>query len=86
MWHAARHGTGAELVDPTTASVAPAWDAIERMLEVASSALEAAGDRARVASFAERVRASGTGADRQRAALAEGLPALAALLRDSFAG
>lgn len=86
VWHAARHGTTADLVDPTTASVVPAWDAIERMLEVASSALEAAGDRARVASFAERVRASGTGADRQRAALAEGLPALAALLRDSFAG
>ncbi len=84
VWHAARHGAGADLVDPTTASVVPAWDAIERMLEVASGALEAAGDRARVASFVERVRASGTGADRQRAAFERGLPALAGLLRDSF--
>lgn len=86
VWHAARHGTGAELVDPTTASVAPAWDVIGRMLEFARGALEAAGDRARVASFAERVRAAGTGAERQRAALERGLPELAALLRESFTG
>lgn len=51
VWHAARHGTAADLVDPTTASAAPAWDVIEH---------------------------------RQRAALERGLPALAALLRESF--
>jgi carboxylate-amine ligase len=84
VWHAARHGMVAELVDPTTASVAPAWHVIGRMLEVASSALEAAGDRARVAAFAERVQASGTGADRQRAALERGLPELSALVWESF--
>ncbi|KAA6436232.1 YbdK family carboxylate-amine ligase [Agrococcus sediminis] len=85
VWHAARHGLDAGLVDPTTASVAPAWDVIERMLEAASPALDAAGDRGRVESLLERTRAAGNGAARQRAALAEGLPALERLLRTSFA-
>lgn len=84
VWHAARHGLDAGLLDPATASVAPAWDVIDRMIEAASPALEAAGDHGRVASLLERTRAAGNGAARQRAALAEGVPTLERLLRAAF--
>ncbi|WP_306233771.1 carboxylate-amine ligase [Agrococcus beijingensis] len=84
VWHAARHGLADDLVDPTTASAAPAWIVIERMLTVARAALETSGDWSRVAAVVERIRAEGTGAARQRAALAQGVPALAKLLRTTF--
>ncbi|MCR8671717.1 YbdK family carboxylate-amine ligase, partial [Agrococcus sp. HG114] len=59
VWHAARHGTEADLVDPASASAAPAWVVIERMLGAARPALEATRDWERVAAFAARVRAEG---------------------------
>lgn len=85
VWHAARHGVSDDLVDPVTASLAPAWRVVERLLDAARPALDAAGDRDRVEAFVERIRAEGNGADRQRAALADGVPALERLLRSSFA-
>src|SRR5690606_3673026 len=85
VWHAARHGLDDVLVDPVTASVAPAWHVIERMRDCVRPALDAAGDRARVEALVARIRAEGNGAARQRAALAEGVPSLERLLRTSFA-
>ncbi len=85
VWHAARHGLDDVLVDPVTASIAPARHVIERMLDAVRPALDASGDRDRVEALVERLRTEGTGAARQRAALAEGVPALERLLRTSFA-
>lgn len=84
VWHAARHGLEDTLVDPVTAALAPAWIVIERMLDAVEPALAATGDGQRVDALVARVRADGNGAARQRAALAEGQPALARLLRDAF--
>ncbi|MET4098905.1 carboxylate-amine ligase [Agrococcus sp. UYP10] len=85
VWHAARHGLDDVLVDPVTASIAPARHVIERMLDAVRPALDASGDRDRVEALIARLRAEGNGAARQRAALAEGVPALERLLRTSFA-
>ncbi|WP_413317889.1 YbdK family carboxylate-amine ligase [Agrococcus sp. 1P02AA] len=84
VWHAARHGLDAELLDPTTAELAPAWSVIDRMLARVGPALAAAGDAERVRAVVERTRTEGNGAARQRAALAQGRPALARLLRSTF--
>lgn len=85
VWHAARHGLDDVLVDPTTASLAPAWNVIDRMLEAVRPQLAATGDLARVEALIERIRAEGNGAARQRAALADGVPGLERLLRATFA-
>src|SRR5699024_8287885 len=66
VWHAARHGLDGTLVDPTTAGLAPAWEVIERMLEVVRPELAARGDAARVDTFVARTRQEGNGAARQR--------------------
>lgn len=84
VWHAARHGLDDELVDPTTAALAPAWTVVDRMLEAARPALLAAGDEQRVDASIGRIRAEGNGAARQRAALADDGAALGRLLRSSF--
>ncbi len=84
VWHAARHGLDDDLVDPATASLAPAWTVIERMLDAVRPVLDQTGDTARVEALVERIRAEGNGATRQRAALAQGVPALERLLRRSF--
>lgn len=85
VWHAARHGLDDVLVDPVTASIAPARHVIGRLLDAVGPALDAAGDRERVEALIERLRTEGNGAARQRAALAEGVPALERLLRSTFA-
>ena len=85
VWHAARHGLDDVLVDPVTASIAPARHVIQRMMDAVRPSLDASGDRDRVEALVARVRAEGNGAARQRAALAEGVPALERLLRTSFA-
>lgn len=84
IWHAARHGLDEQLVDPTTAALAPAWNVIERMLGLAEPVLVASGDRERVDAWIARTRAEGNGAARQRAALADGEAALGRMLRASF--
>ncbi|MGC5076247.1 carboxylate-amine ligase [Agrococcus sp. DT81.2] len=85
VWHAARHGLDDVLVDPVTASIAPARHVIERMMDSVRPALDASGDRDRVEALVQRIREEGNGAARQRAALAEGVPALERLLRTTFA-
>lgn len=84
IWHAARHGMDDVLVDPTTATMAPAWAVVERMLESARQALAETGDEQRVDAFVSGAREHGTGAAQQREALAAGRPALARLLRATF--
>jgi carboxylate-amine ligase len=80
-WHAARHGVGAELVDPVHGTPAKAADVVGALLEYVMPALEESGDAQRVADGAARLLEGGTGAARQRAAVAAGgLPALLDLI------
>ncbi|MGV9255199.1 carboxylate-amine ligase [Streptomyces sp. NPDC003697] len=71
MWQAARHGLGGDLVDPDGRRVR-AGDVVRRLLHHVGPALAAAGDTREVAPRVHRLLRHGTGADRQRRALAEG--------------
>ncbi|WAA65487.1 carboxylate-amine ligase [Microbacterium oxydans] len=81
LWTAARRGMDARLIDPTTGEVDDAWAVADRMLAVIAPALRESGDEDRVGEGFARLRTLGTGADRQRRAVAEEGPAgLARLL------
>jgi carboxylate-amine ligase len=71
MWHAARHGLGDTLVDPA-GTLHRAGDVLYQLLRHVSLALDASGDARQVTSLVHRLLQDGTGADRQRAALAHG--------------
>ncbi|MFH0519392.1 glutamate--cysteine ligase [Streptomyces sp. M41] len=71
MWHAARHGLGDTLVDPGGA-LQRAGDVLYEFLRHVGPALDASGDTRQVTSLIHRLLQHGTGADRQRAALAAG--------------
>lgn len=71
-WHAARRGLGADLVDPRTATSSPAAAVVGAMLDRLTPALKELGDVDRVTSGVQRLLDQGTGAARQRAALAKG--------------
>ncbi|MCS0603380.1 glutamate--cysteine ligase [Streptomyces sp. LP11] len=71
MWQAARHGLGQDLIGPD-GSRRRAGDVVYRLLEHAGSALEQAGDSREVSALVHRLLQQGTGADRQRQALADG--------------
>ncbi|MFE6171616.1 glutamate--cysteine ligase [Streptomyces sp. NPDC056464] len=71
LWHAARHGLGDTLHD-LDGNAHPAGDVLYQLLRHATPALEASGDTRRVAALVDRLLQDGTGADRQRAALADG--------------
>ncbi|EFL36879.1 carboxylate-amine ligase [Streptomyces viridochromogenes DSM 40736] len=71
MWHAARHGLGDTLVGPGGATHR-AGDVLYELLRHVSPALDASGDSRQVTSLIHRLLRNGTGADRQRAALARG--------------
>jgi carboxylate-amine ligase len=80
-WHAARHGVAADLVDPRHGTPAKAADVVGALLEYAAPALEEYGDERRVAEGLARLLDGGTGAARQRRALADGgVPALLDLI------
>lgn len=82
LWTAARRGMAARLIDPTTGEVDDAWAVADRMLAAIGPALRAFGDEDRVREGIARLLTDGTGADRQRRAVAEHGPAgLARLLR-----
>jgi carboxylate-amine ligase len=71
-WRAARFGMTERLVDLTGAArLAPAWDLAQALLDVLTPALDTAGDTERVTRVLDRLRAEGTGAERQRAAVAD---------------
>ncbi|NKQ27443.1 carboxylate-amine ligase [Streptomyces galbus] len=71
MWHAARHGLGGTLVAPAGGQ-RPAGEVVDALLRHVAPALEASGDDRTVTALLRRLRRHGTGAERQRAALAEG--------------
>ncbi|WP_194421103.1 carboxylate-amine ligase [Microbacterium abyssi] len=87
LWAAARAGLGATLVDPSSGRLIAAKDAVCLLLQTISPALEKSGDLAFVTDGLDRVLRTGTGAQRQRAAYAEGgitaLRALHAVASDS---
>jgi len=67
-WRAARHGLADDLVDPRTWRLVPAFEALEALLERAAPALAEAGDEDLVSEGLARLRTTGSGARRQRAA------------------
>nr|WSX74737.1 glutamate--cysteine ligase [Streptomyces sp. NBC_00899] len=71
-WHAARHGLAADLVDPVRGTPAKAADVVGELLAYTMPALEEYGDAGRVAEGLARLLDGGTGAARQRRAVAEG--------------
>jgi glutamate---cysteine ligase / carboxylate-amine ligase len=73
MWHAARHGLSDTLIDPAGGR-RRAGDVLYELLRHVHGALEAAGTARQVTGLVHRLLQDGTGADRQRAALAAGGP------------
>jgi len=86
-WRAARSGLEGDLVDPATATAAPAAYQIRRLLADLRPALEASGDWEQVAELAEVALARGSSAARQRTAYASGglQEVVDALLRETSA-
>ncbi|MFE2261061.1 carboxylate-amine ligase [Streptomyces griseosporeus] len=73
MWHAARHGLSSTLIDPAGRQ-RRAGEMLYELLSHVAPALDASGDNRQVTALVHRLLQSGTGADRQRAALAAGGP------------
>jgi carboxylate-amine ligase len=71
-WRAARSGLQGDLVDPVTATPAPARRLIGRLLAELHPALESTGDWDLVTGLANSALARGSSAARQRAARANG--------------
>ncbi|MGV9275032.1 carboxylate-amine ligase [Streptomyces griseosporeus] len=82
MWHAARHGLSSTLIDPAGRQ-RRAGEMLYELLSHVAPALDASGDNRQVTALVHRLLQSGTGADRQRAALTAGGPrAVVRLLLD----
>jgi glutamate---cysteine ligase / carboxylate-amine ligase len=73
MWHAARHGLSDTLIDPVGGR-RRAGDVLYELLRHVDGALQASGTTRQVTALVHRLLQNGTGADRQRAALADGGP------------
>lgn len=69
-WRAGRSGLAEDLVSPLTFLPVPAWQAVQELVTHVTPALTGTGDLDRVQGHLDRLRARGTGADRQRAWLA----------------
>jgi carboxylate-amine ligase len=70
-WRAARWGTAGDLVHPLSGRREPAWQVIGDLLEQLRPSLRNNGDLGYVEVGLDRIRQTGTGADRQRAAFGE---------------
>lgn len=70
-WRAARFGLTDKLLSPLDGAAVPAAAALDVLLHHTAAALEEAGDLGVVTAGLKRLAEIGTGADRQRAALAE---------------
>ena len=82
-WHAARHGITDQLHDPVTGRPHKAGDIIADLLKHTLPALQETGDDRQVTALLHRLLREGTGADRQRRALAaDGPPALLRTITD----
>lgn len=80
-WHAARRGLDTDLVDPRSSTPSPAHDVVGALLQHITPALGELGDTERVTAGVQQLIDRGTGAARQRAALAQGgTPALLDLI------
>ena len=84
LWHAARYGVRATLVDPRSSRLVPAREALEALRAFAGPLLLDARERELVAELFERVLRDGSGAERQRSAHAAGIDALAELYRSEL--
>ncbi|MDH6623107.1 carboxylate-amine ligase [Streptomyces sp. LBL] len=71
MWYAARHGLSDTLIGPE-GDPSRAGDVVVALLRHIAVALDAAGDTRQVTALVHRLLQGGTGADRQRTALAQG--------------
>ncbi|MFE2578652.1 glutamate--cysteine ligase [Streptomyces sp. NPDC059378] len=71
MWQAARHGLSGDLIDPDGRG-RRAGDVVCRLMRHVGRALEDTGDAREVRALVHRLLRLGTGADRQRQALARG--------------
>lgn len=71
-WLAARDGLQGDVMDPLDGTTAPARQAVERLVDRLSPALEALGDHRVVTEQVQRVLELGTGAERQRRAYESG--------------
>jgi carboxylate-amine ligase len=88
-WNAAHQGLSATLLDVRRECARPAWDLIADLTAAIGPALERSGDRHTIEAGLARLRAEGTGADRQRRLLAESgdlLSMLGVLSRQSVDG
>lgn len=80
LWAASRDGIDGDGVHPVHALRTPAWQLADELVTYVGPALDETGDRDLVAVVLERLHADGSGARRQRKAVAAGLPALLATL------
>lgn len=86
LWVAARHGMAATVADAETGDITDARTAADRLLDLARPALEHLGDADFVSSHLARIRAEGTGAERQmRAHARDGVAGLRHLYATSTA-
>jgi carboxylate-amine ligase len=88
LWRAARDGTAGRCVDPLSGELVPSWQAVGELVDHVRPELVAEGDEDFVADTLRLLRATGSGADRQRAAyrrrhrLSDVVDALAEPVRD----
>lgn len=71
LWTAARYGTEARLIDPASGEIAPFWNVATALLDRLRPTLARLGDEDFVGEGIARIRADGTGAERQRRAYSE---------------
>ncbi|MDQ0649479.1 carboxylate-amine ligase [Microbacterium natoriense] len=72
MWTAARRGTQSRVIDPTTGEVGPFWEVASAMLAHTRPVLADLGDEEFAVEQFARIRADGTGAERQERAYQRG--------------
>ncbi len=70
LWQAARDGLSGQCVDPRTGQPAPTWHLVEALVQDVRPWLRSTGDEAYVMEALATLRATGGGADRQRAVFA----------------
>ncbi|TPV52683.1 YbdK family carboxylate-amine ligase [Pseudarthrobacter phenanthrenivorans] len=71
-WQAGRYGIGGDLVDPLTCRPRPAFEVVMSLLDHLQPVLKEQGELSTVEFLLFQLLARGTGADRQRAAFAQG--------------
>jgi carboxylate-amine ligase len=70
LWRGARDGLSGQAVDPADGDLVSAWHLLDRLVQHVRPQLRATGDEEFAGAVLERLRRTGCGADRQRAAFA----------------